>query len=123
MVNYRNGKIYRIDCITTGQVYIGATTKTTLAQRLTQHRSLFKQWKEGKTNYTTSFKIIEQDNFVISLIEECPCNSKDELSARENYYIRTIDCVNKHRVVYTDDFKNMSKLMGVNHTSFRRFLL
>jgi hypothetical protein len=43
----------------------------------------------------TSFQIIERDNYKISLIELFPCNLKDELSAREGYYIRNIKCVNK----------------------------
>lgn len=94
MVNYKNGKIYRIDCLSTGKVYIGSTTKETVAQRLAEHVSVFKRWKAGKTNYT-SFQIIEQGNYKITLIESYPCNSKDELSAREGHYIRTMECVNK----------------------------
>ena len=94
MVNYQNGKIYRLDCLTTGKVYIGSTTKETLAMRLTEHVSQFKKWIEGKT-VITSFQIIENGNYKISLIELYPCDSKDELTARESYYIRTMECVNK----------------------------
>ena len=94
MVNYQNGKIYRIDCLSTGKVYIGSTTKETVAKRLAEHVSKFKQWKAGKSNYT-SFQIIEQGNYKITLIELYPCNSKDELSRREGFYIRSMECVNK----------------------------
>ena len=94
MVNYQNGKIYRLDCLTTGKVYIGSTTKTTLAMRLTEHVSCYKHRTEGKR--LDSFQIIENGNYKISLIELCPCNSKDELSAREGHFIRTIDCVNRY---------------------------
>jgi hypothetical protein len=35
------------------------------------------------------------DDVRIELIEEFPCENKMELNAREGYYIRTLDCVNK----------------------------
>jgi hypothetical protein len=47
-MNYQNGKIYRIDCLSTGEVYIGSTCQPTLAKRLAEHVSSFKHWKEGK---------------------------------------------------------------------------
>ena len=94
MVNYQNGKIYRIDCLTTGKVYIGSTTKKTVAQRLAEHVNDFKKRKNG-IRHLTSFQIIEQGNYKITLIELYPCNSKDELTSREGHYIRTMDCVNK----------------------------
>jgi|LakMenEpi03Aug12_release.lakeMendotaPanAssembly.Ray.scaffolds.fasta_scaffold152489_3 hypothetical protein len=94
-MNYQNGKIYRIDCLTTNEVYIGSTCQPTLAKRLAQHITHLKCWKNGKSNFTTSFQIIERNNYKISLIELFPCNSKDELTAREGHFIRTITCINK----------------------------
>ena len=36
MVNYTNGKIYKIICLTTNDIYIGSTTKP-LSTRLANH--------------------------------------------------------------------------------------
>jgi len=94
-MNYQNGKIYRIDCLTTNEVYIGSTCQPTVAKRLATHIYNYKYWKNGKSNFTTSFQIIERNNYKISLIELFPCNSKDELTSREGHFIRTITCINK----------------------------
>ena len=95
MINYSNGKIYKIVCDTTGLIYVGSTTKKFLSSRLVAHRSAYKLWKNGKRTYITSFKVLENDNFKIVLVEAVKCNTKDELSARERYHIESTDCVNK----------------------------
>ena len=45
MPDYSNSKIYSIECNKTGLVYIGSTTAPTLARRLAEHRSNFKNGK------------------------------------------------------------------------------
>ena len=95
MVNYNNGKIYKLECLTTGLIYVGSTTKHYLSQRLVNHRQDYEKYINGKCRYITSFKILENDNYSISLLESVNCNTKDELLAREGYYIKTLDCVNK----------------------------
>jgi hypothetical protein len=95
MPNYQLGKIYQIVCLTTGQKYISSTKQKTLAERLAGHVRDLKKWKNGKYHFVSSFTILEQGNYQIELIEAYPCNSKDGLNAREGYYIRTLDCVNK----------------------------
>lgn len=89
MVNYGNGKIYRIVCNITGKQYIGATT-IALCSRLSQHKKLF----YGKKN-SLSREVIEGGDYAIYLIEDYPCERKEQLLARERYYIDTFDCVNK----------------------------
>ena len=97
MVNYNNGKIYKIVCDTTGLMYVGSTTKQYLSQRLDSHRSKFKGWKNGNhKEYTTSFKVLENDNFTIVLLELVNCETKDQLTARERFYIESNVCVNKN---------------------------
>tara|TARA_R110000782_G_scaffold15983_1_gene46226 strand:- start:55 stop:543 length:489 start_codon:yes stop_codon:yes gene_type:complete len=76
-------------------MYVGSTTKKYLSQRLESHRNSFKCWKNGNNKYTTSFKVLENDNFKIVLLEPVNCNSNDELKARERVYIETLVCVNK----------------------------
>ena len=95
MVNYANGKIYKIVCNITGKVYIGSTTLS-LSQRLVQHRTDYNRWKNGKRDFTTSFGIIENGNYDIVLIEEYPCENKENLYQRERFYIESINCVNKY---------------------------
>ena len=100
MVNYRNGKIYKIVCNITDECYIGSTCEPTLAMRMSKHVGDFKMWKAGKKNRISSFDIIERGNYNIYLIESFPCNSKDELRAREGTTIRqyksNYECTNKN---------------------------
>ena len=94
MVNYANGKIYKIVCNITGKIYIGSTTLS-LSQRLVQHRTDYNGWKNGKRKFVTSFGIIENGNYDIVLLEEFPCENKEQLYQRERFYIESLICVNK----------------------------
>ena len=94
VVQYENGKIYKLTGITAeGKelIYIGSTTKI-LCQRLTGHVTAFKL----KSNITSS-QIIALGNYQITLLELYPCSCKDELTARERYYYDIFDCVNNRR--------------------------
>jgi hypothetical protein len=93
MVNYQSGKIYKI---TGGNLtYIGSTT-VPLSQRLAQHKYDYKDYNEGKRkNGVTSFKVLDYPDCAISLIEKSPCKDKEELHARERFWIENTDCVNK----------------------------
>jgi hypothetical protein len=94
-IDYKLGKIYKLVNDMTDDVYIGSTCEPTLARRLANHISNFRSYKKGKGHYVSSFQIIENGNYDIQLIESYPCNSKDELHAREGHYIKTMACVNK----------------------------
>jgi len=98
MVNYGNGKIYKIESSLGDKIYIGSTTKEQLSQRMTAHRADYKKWKAGKGGMVNSYQLFDEygvENCKIVLLEDCPCETKDQLTAREAYYIRTLDCVNK----------------------------
>ena len=96
MVNYRDGKIYRL-VSGSGKQYIGSTTQK-LCRRIAEHRGKYKRWKDGKINFVTSFSLFEEENgnVEIVLIEKFACESKEELHSRERYWIETMDCVNKY---------------------------
>ena len=95
MVNYKLGKIYRIKCNVTGLEYIGSTCEPTLAKRLTKHVASYRSYLKGFGNrYVSSFKILENNDYDIILIEKYPCNDIDELHSRECYFTNQIDCVN-----------------------------
>lgn len=98
MVNYENGKIYKIESHIGDKIYVGSTTKQYLSQRMDKHRSSYKYWKNGKADYVTSYGLFDEyglENCKIVLLEACECKSKDELHAREAHYIKLLTCVNK----------------------------
>ena len=97
MINYQLGKIYKIVCNNTGKTYIGSTCEPSLARRLSNHKRKFNSYINGnKSSYITSVEILEGNNYEIILIEHFSCGSKDDLHARERYFIENTDCVNKN---------------------------
>ena len=93
-IDYSKGKIYKIICNTTGLIYVGSTIQK-LCERLSGHRNNYKLYLQGKTRFITSFDIIKNDNYEIILIDECPCNNKEQLLREERKYIESIECINK----------------------------
>ena len=91
MPNYQNSKIYQIVSPSHPEVppYYGSTT-TSLSVRMAGHRRSYKL----PTNITSKL-ILCYDDATILLIENCPCNSKEELDRKEGEYILNNDCVNK----------------------------
>ncbi len=86
---YQRGKIYKIVSDQTDKIYIGSTTLKYLCARMNQHRMDFKKKEQNKINghYCSSSEILKFGDAKIILIETYPCNSKDELHAKEQYYI------------------------------------
>ena len=125
MVNYKNGKIYKIEPTVEsddGDIYIGSTTKEYLSQRMELHRRDYNNWNRGDTHFITSFKLFDKygvNNCQIVLIETCSCDTKDELHRREAHHIRTLQNVNKciplrTRQEYRDDNKEQIRLYNQN---------
>ena len=50
MPDYSKGKIYCIKSNQTDMIYIGSSVQI-LDDRFTQHKSTFKKWKNGNTDY------------------------------------------------------------------------
>jgi len=98
-MDYKNGKIYRLVCEETGKQYIGSTC-TSLVKRLYNHKK--------KSNVCSSKILI---NPKIILIEDYPCDRKEQLIARERHFIETMDCVNiiKRPLLTYDEKKDYSK--------------
>lgn len=94
MVNYANSKIYAIRSHKTDEIYIGSTLQP-LYMRLSAHKRNYKRYKNGSYHYVSSYKILEYEDAYIELIEDYPCERKEELNRREGQYIRSMDCVNK----------------------------
>ncbi len=90
---YVNGKIYKLVDNTTGDIYIGSTIKE-LKERLRVHKAKYQLYLQGKYHKYYSFKIFENNDFKIELLEDYPCNSKKELELKEREYIENNICVN-----------------------------
>lgn len=91
MPNYQNAKIYKIFSPSSPDLlpYYGATTQL-LCRRMVGHRNECK-----KTYPCKSKNLIDCGDAKIVLIENYPCNSKEELSKKEAEYIVNNDCCNK----------------------------
>ena len=98
MNRYEKGKIYKITDIGCNKFYVGSTCEN-LSKRIERHRTKYNNSKTGKTNSKISvFDIFDEfgiENCKIELIENYPCNCKEELLRREGHYIKNTDCVNK----------------------------
>jgi hypothetical protein len=108
MPDYTKGKIYKIYSPTKNLMYIGSTTRN-IAQRMAEHVSHFKRYKNGKGNLFTSFKILECEDYKIELIENYPCNNSQQLTKKEGEHIKILDCVNKKIEGRTEEDKKEQK--------------
>jgi hypothetical protein len=86
-MNYENGKIYCIRNKSNNLIYIGSTCQP-LYKRFHQHKIAS---KKGSMKLYQHFKDIGIENFYIELIEDFPCENKNELRAKEQYYCRAYD--------------------------------
>ena len=81
MVNYQDGKIYQIVNDVNNKVYIGSTCQT-LCKRMSVHRA-FGKGLIHKTPIYMGMHEIGVEHFRILLVQNAPCNSKEELHAIE----------------------------------------
>jgi hypothetical protein len=118
MNKYENGKIYRLVCNNTGLNYYGSTTQK-LPQRLYEHKRSYKKYINKNL---TANKIIEGGNFNIILVEEYSCQNRQQLEAKERYYIENNECVNKNIPTQNDKeyyLKNKDKINQYNNEYYK----
>jgi hypothetical protein len=91
-MDYKNGKIYKIVSDLTDKIYIGSTCQL-LCKRLAKHKTNINS-AHNRCKVIELFKLGETR---IELIEDFPCERKEQLNAREGYYIKLYKniCVNK----------------------------
>jgi len=87
MPDYKNGKIYKLWSIEGDDIYIGSTTDA-LHKRLNGHKT-----KKNKCNSKILFE--KYNDVKIELIEEYPCENKQQLNRREGEIMR----LNKKHIV------------------------
>jgi hypothetical protein len=103
MPDYQLGKIYRITSSNSTQCYIGSTCDP-LKDRLSEHKSGYKRFCDGKDRFVTSFTLFQAGGEVeIFLIEDFPCNDKKQLLTRERFFVESEDCINKYRPIITKE--------------------
>ena len=98
MNRYENGKIYKITDVGYNKCYIGSTCES-LSKRMERHRKQYKEYIKGRMKKkTTAIDIFNEfgiENCTIELIENYPCQSKEELFKREGGHIKATECVNR----------------------------
>lgn len=80
-----DGKIYRVICNETNEVYYGSTIQP-IKKRMYQHT---------RPNKTNCRQIINRGNYRYEVCEEFTCDDKKFLLDRERYWIENNDCINK----------------------------
>lgn len=105
-MNYNNSKIYKIVNNVSDKIYIGSTTQS-LSSRMSVHRY---EYNIRRRNNCRSQKIFEEDydSTQIILLEDCNFETKEQLKARERYYIDNNNCVNKQIPLRTRQEYNLS---------------
>lgn len=118
---YQNGKIYKIISYAhPDEVYYGSTVEA-LSKRMAHHI-----WNAtSQKKYVCSSKqVLQYDDAKILLVENYPCNSREELNKREGEYILNNKCVNKivagqtekeYRLVHKEERKEKRKVYEKNN--------
>ena len=76
-------------------VYYGSTVQT-LYQRFNEHKCRYKLYTEDNSRiYVTSFEIMKCADCKMELLEDYPCDNKQQLLKKEAEYIKNNECVNK----------------------------
>ncbi len=88
------GYIYKIYDNTNGNVYYGSTIET-VSRRMTNHRSKYKKYIEGKGHFRKSFHILKNNDYSYNVVEKVEFNEKFELLQKERFYIENNECINK----------------------------
>ena len=86
MVNYSNGKIYKLVNNVDDKVYVGSTCAT-LRLRKSKHKQRAGDEKYKNMEVYKHLNYVGWSNVEIILIEAYECKCKDELHARERHFI------------------------------------
>lgn len=94
MPDYQKAKIYKLWSPSKNLVYYGSTIET-LASRLAKHVGNYKAYNNDNTKaYVSSYLVLDCEDYKIELMEECPCNNRQQLLKKEGEYIKNNECVN-----------------------------
>ena len=122
MVNYQNGKIYKIWDVAFTKCYIGSTCED-IKKRYTRHKENYHRYKNGKYHYVSVYDLFDEfgiENCKIVWEEDFSCGSKKELEKREGLIQKENDCINKRVAGRSDkewriDHKEHVKLVAKSY--------
>ena len=80
--------------------FIGSTAEPNLSYRMCKHRYDYKNWENKKRPvYVSSYEILKFEDAKIILIEDFPCDNRDQLRAREQYWLDEFKsiCINRQK--------------------------
>lgn len=107
---YKNGKIYRIVSDSANLEWFGSTVQP-LNVRMASHRRYLKKFQDGKGEKMPYCDILMQADAKIILVENFPCETKEELSKREQYWAAISAQERKH--IKTPDELNVNGLLAI----------
>jgi hypothetical protein len=119
-MDYSKGKIYQILNHVNDDIYIGMTCQL-LSQRMRDHRCRTVSNKHEHIPLYKTMRDLGLNNFYIELIENFPCENKEQLKAREGYWIREKGTLNKvisgrgRREYYID---NKNRILDRDHDRY-----
>ena len=91
--------IYKLLCNKTNNCYIGST-KRKLNDRISQHKSAYKNYKINGIRKYCSVEILKNEDYQVIILEEFEINTLDELKnqySKEREYIeKELNCINKN---------------------------
>jgi hypothetical protein len=87
MNRYQQGKVYAIRSHQTDKWYLGSTCLT-LTKRLCYHKTSLLHYNSTGDKYCSAMEMFKHNDYYIELIENFPCQSKNELNKREGELIR-----------------------------------
>lgn len=101
--NYSNAKIYKLQC-DDGHFYLGST-KNHLRVRFSEHKSDSRKHPDWRVY--SHIRSIGWERVRMILVQEFPCESRDQLRQREDFHIQqhlnNPLCLNQHRSFWTPD--------------------
>ena len=92
-MDYKSARIYQIRKTIDDDVYVGSTCQP-LSKRMAYHRGSMNETAKQHRPLYVKMKEYGVDCFYIELIEECPCENKEQLRKREGHFIRRLGTLN-----------------------------
>lgn len=86
---------YKIVCNDSGLIYVGSTIQP-IEKRLQAHECNYRLYLENRYHFTTSFTIIEKNNYTIQLIECVECVDRKQRDSIELLHILNENSVNRN---------------------------
>lgn len=118
-MDYSKGKIYKLVNNVDDKIYVGSTTNPLYA-RLCTHKNDSKKYPNRKVYYHIN-EIGGWNNISIILIEEYPCENREQLNLREKYWFESLkpdlnfQVPARTQTEYREDNKNKIKDNGKNY--------